>query len=216
MSMQTQRVALPDVTGLDVEDAKQALRTHARAQRKRRSESERAQLGEQWVATALDFVGDADVVACYISVNDEPPTRLLCEAIAQSGRKLLLPKLGPGLAREWAWYQGADDLCVNAPGRPPEPSGEAISSDILGEVGVLLMPATLVDRQGRRIGQGGGWYDRVLKQISPTTRVGAMVFAEEYVGIDLPQDPMDRTVPFVVLPDQWIACGSHLSMPLAS
>ena len=53
-------------------------------------------------------------------------------------------------------------------------------------------------------------------QISPTTRVGAMVFAEEYVGIDLPQDPMDRTVPFVVLPDQWIACGSHLSMPQAS
>ncbi|MFT0846147.1 5-formyltetrahydrofolate cyclo-ligase [Actinomycetaceae bacterium L2_0104] len=214
--MQTQRVTLPDVTGLDVEDAKQALRIQARAQRERRPESAREQLGEQWVATALDFIGDATVVACYVSVNNEPPTHKLCEAIAESGRKLLLPKLGPGLARDWAWYKGADDLSVNAPGRPPEPSGEAISSHILGEVGVLLMPATLVDRQGRRIGQGGGWYDRVLKQVSPTTKVGAMVFPEEYVDIDLPQDPMDRTVPFVVLPDRWIPCGSHLSIPQAS
>ncbi len=213
--MQTQRVALPDVTGLDVEDAKQALRTHARAQRKRRSDSERARLGDQWVATALDFIGDAAVVACYVSVNDEPPTQLLCEAIAHSGRKLLLPKLGPGLAREWAWYQGAEDLAVNAPGRPPEPSGQAIGSDVLNEVGVLLLPATLVDRQGRRIGQGGGWYDRILKQISPTTKMGAMVYPEEYVDCDLPQDPMDRTVPFVVLPDRWIACNNQMSVPQA-
>lgn len=79
-------------------------------------------------------------------------------------RELLLPKLGPGLSREWGWYRGAEDLLREAPGRcPPEPSGPAISSDILSEVGALLMPAILVDRQGRRIGQGGGWYDRVLK-----------------------------------------------------
>lgn len=68
------------------------------------------------------------------------------------------------------------------------------------------MPATLVDRQGRRIGQGGGWYDRVLKQISPTTKVGAMVYPEEFVDIPLPQDPMDRPVHYVVLPDRWVPC----------
>ena len=69
--MQTQRVALPDVTGLDVEDAKQALRTHARAQRKRRSDSERARLGDQWVATALDFIGDACDSVDSLQVGDE-------------------------------------------------------------------------------------------------------------------------------------------------
>lgn len=204
--MHIQKVTLTNVAGLDVEDAKQALRSEARAQRKRRPAGTREQLGEQWVSTALDFVGECDVVACYVSVKSEPPTRALCEAIARSGRKLLLPKLGPGLSREWGWYRGAEDLSVRAPGRPPEPSGPAISSDILSEVGVLLMPATLVDRQGRRIGQGGGWYDRVLKQISPTTKVGAMVYPEEFVDIPLPQDPMDRPVHYVVLPDRWVTC----------
>ena len=96
---------------------------------------------------------------------------------------------------------------VNAPGRPPEPSGEALSSEILSTVDVLIIPATLVDREGRRIGQGGGWYDRVLKQVSSNTRVGAMVYPEEYVDIELPQDPMDRSVAFVILPDRWGACG---------
>lgn len=205
--MEKQMVALPDVTGLDVEDAKQALRSVARDLRKKRPAAVREELEAQWVTTALDFLADAQIVACYVSVNHEPRTHALCEAIAARGCKLLLPKLGPGLAREWAWYQGAEDLAVNAPGRPPEPSGESISSDILASVDALIMPATLVDRHGRRIGQGGGWYDRVLKQVSPTTRVGAMVFPEEYVDVDLPQDPMDRPVSFVILPDRWDACG---------
>lgn len=201
-------VTLPDVTGLDVEEAKQAIRAKARAHRARRTAHDREQLGFQWVDTALDFVGDAKTVACYVSVNDEPPTGPLCEALAQGGRRLLLPKLGPKLAREWAWYQGADDLKVMAPGRPPEPSGKAFGTEVLDEVDVLIIPALLIDKEGRRIGQGGGWYDRVLKQVSPATRIGAMVFSEEYVEKDLPQDPMDRRVPFVILPDRWGACGS--------
>ncbi|MDN6486204.1 MAG: 5-formyltetrahydrofolate cyclo-ligase [Ancrocorticia sp.] len=200
-------VALPDVTGLDVEDAKQALRSVARDVRKRRSAAAREELGAQWVSTALDFIGEARTVACYVAVNNEPPTLKLCEAIASNGCDLLLPKLGPGLSREWAWYQGAEDMKVNAPGRPPEPSGEALSSEILSTVDVLIIPATLVDREGRRIGQGGGWYDRVLKQVSSNSRVGAMVYPEEYVDIELPQDPMDRSVAFVILPDRWGACG---------
>jgi len=196
-------VTLPDVTGLDVEDAKQALRSRARSHRSRRPAFEREQLGEKWVNTAFDFVGAAEVVACYVAGNDEPPTGPLCEALAQSGRKVLLPKLGPGLAREWAWYAGLDDLRVGAPGRPPEPSGDAVSADILVDVDALVIPALLLDHDGHRVGQGGGWYDRVLKQISPSTRVGAMVYPEEYVDTQLPQDEMDRLVPFVILPDRW-------------
>lgn len=200
-------VTLPDVTGLDVEEAKQALRASARAIRARRPAHERDSLGAQWVGTVMDFVGDARTVACYVSVNEEPPTAPLCEALARAGKKLLLPKLGPRLAREWAWYRGADDLKVMAPGRPPEPSGEALGSDILGDVDVLIVPALLIDLHGHRVGQGGGWYDRVLKQVSPTSKVGAMVFPEEYVDGPLPQDSMDRPVPHVVLPDRWCAAG---------
>ncbi len=204
-------VALPHVTGLDVEEAKQALRSAARAHRARRSAHEREELGKRWVDTALDFVGDSKLVAAYVSVNDEPPTAPLCDALVASGHGLILPKLGPKLAREWAWYEGADDLKVMAPGRPPEPSGPAVGPEILAQVDVLIIPALLVNHQGRRIGQGGGWYDRVLKQVTPPTRVGAMVFADEYVSAEFPQDDMDRPVPCVILPDRWGPCNGPIS-----
>ena len=182
-------VALPHVTGLDVEEAKQALRPAARAHRARRSAHEREELGKRWVDTALDFVGDSKLVAAYVSVNDEPPTAPLCDALVASGHGLILPKLGPKLAREWAWYEGADDLKVMAPGRPPEPSAPAVAPDTLAQADGL----------------------RVLKQVTPPTRVGAMVFADEYVSAEFPQDDMDRPVPCVILPDRWGPCDGPIS-----
>ena len=89
-------MALPDVTGLDVEDAKQALRSVARDVRKRRSAAAREELGAQWVSTALDFIGEARTVACYVAVNNEPPTLKLCEAIANKGMRSTLAQTWPG------------------------------------------------------------------------------------------------------------------------
>ncbi|MDO4888679.1 MAG: 5-formyltetrahydrofolate cyclo-ligase [Actinomycetaceae bacterium] len=201
--MNTNEVTLPEVAGLDVEDAKQVLRSAARQNRSRRPAHIRENLSEAWVQTAMDFLGDAQVIAAYVSVNDEPPTHRLCDAIIASGKKLLLPKLGPGLSREWGWYRGADDLEVLAPGRPPEPSGDSIDSSVLNGVDALLIPAILIGRGGRRIGQGGGWYDRILKQVRPGTKIGAMIYPDEYVKGELPQDDMDMRVPYIVLPDRW-------------
>lgn len=200
--MSTLEISFPEVAGLDVEDAKQALRATAKAIRSR--QKLQRDVAAQWRDTVLDFIGDGATVACYVSMKNEPPTHELCEAIAARGKRLLLPKLGPRLAREWAWFEGLEDLKVLAPGRPPEPSGSAVDARILREVDVLIMPATLVDHHGRRLGQGGGWYDRVLKQLDARTRVGAMIYPDEFVDVDVPQDDMDRRVPYVIFPDRWV------------
>lgn len=192
----------------DIENAKQALRAQARARRSRRPEAAREEMALQWVNTVMDFLGDADVVAAYVSVNSEPPTHLIHDAIVGAGKKLLLPKLGPGLSRQWGWYRKASDLEVLAPGRPPEPVGPSIDSSILQEVDAMIIPALLIGPGGARLGQGGGWYDRVLKQVGSHTRVGAMVFPDEYVDDELPQDSMDRTVQYVILPHEWKTVGS--------
>lgn len=191
--------------GLDVEDAKQALRSQVRAQRARRSQSARDELEKLWIPTVMDFIGDAEVITCYVSIKEEPPTRELCDTIVAAGKRLLLPKLGPGLSREWAWYHGADDLEVLAPGRPPEPSGISLGNEVLADVDALVIPALLVGRGGTRLGQGGGWYDRILKKVPERARVGAMVYPDEVVDAALPQDEMDRSVSYVILPDRWEA-----------
>ena len=71
--MITKTVTLPNVADLDVEDAKQELRKVARKNRSKRSLQTREDFASTWVDTALDFLGDAQVVAAYVSTKTSSP-----------------------------------------------------------------------------------------------------------------------------------------------
>lgn len=200
--MSNSALSLPDVSHLGPEDAKEVLRPVIREHRAKRTRNERAKLEESWASTVLDFIGDREFVACYVARDAEPPTNAVIEAIANAGKQVILPKLGPGLSRAWGYFRGVDDLTQMAPGRPGEPSGPAFDNDILANVDTLIIPALAVSRSGARLGQGGGWYDRALKVVSPEAKVGAMIFPEEYVSIEIPQDGMDVPVPYVIFPEE--------------
>lgn len=206
--MTTQTVAFPHVADLDIDDAKQVLRGTCRARRKARSQGRIDQAAEDYAQTVRDFVGNAHRVACYVSVNNEPSTRMVLRELAAMGTEIYLPKLGPGLQRAWGIYRGDDDLQVAAPGRPPEPSGETFTNDILDTIEVMIVPALLVGADGARLGQGGGWYDRALKHTSPSTRVGALLYPDEFVDFALPRDEMDVAVGYAILPREVIATSA--------
>ena len=138
----------------------------------------------------------------YVSVSQEPSTYPALEALESKGIRILLPKLGPGLARMWAWYEGHDNLVEDAPGRPPAPAGQPLDSTAVEAADVVIVPALAIDPSGNRVGQGGGWYDRMLKQDVNHARIGAMVYPWEMVSMTLPSDGMDVPVKQVILPDQ--------------
>ncbi|MCK9364784.1 MAG: 5-formyltetrahydrofolate cyclo-ligase [Syntrophales bacterium] len=48
------------------------------------------------------------------------------------------------------------------------------------EIDVVLIPAVAFDRQGRRVGYGGGYYDRFLPKVPRAARIG-MVFSCQIV-----------------------------------
>ncbi|MDY5128705.1 5-formyltetrahydrofolate cyclo-ligase [Actinotignum urinale] len=197
----------PDVSSLPMIEAKQALRAAVRKNRSKRSRNEKLDANAQWEETISQFIGDAPAVASYISVANEPGTRELSARLVREGHRLLVPKLGPKLARQWAWYISDDDLSAQAPGRPPAPSGQALDSRALKEVSVIILPALLVNRQGYRLGQGGGWYDRVLKTVPKNVKIAAMVFPDEFVDMNLPHDNLDMKVSYAILPDRVIKLG---------
>jgi 5-formyltetrahydrofolate cyclo-ligase len=198
---------LPDVAALDVADAKQALRAHFRHARRGRSPRDCAALAEDLAETALEVVGSASCVAAYVSRPLEPGTAPLLSALHRQGVAVLLPTLGPGLSRGWAEYQGAADLSVRAPGRPPEPSGAASGAEALGSADVVVTPALAVDSAGYRLGQGGGWYDRALRHVRPGALVICAVYDEEFVDGMLPRDEHDVPVHAVLTPSRWWRVG---------
>jgi len=203
---------LPQTIGYETEDAKQTLRHVIRRHRATRSRAEIETLGEALAASGLQAIGHARSVALYVSAGFEPPTLPLLERLRAREVTVLLPALGPGLSRNWAFYRGAEDLQRRAPGRPPEPSGPALPADAIRQVELVIAPALAVDGCGGRLGQGGGWYDRMLKLIDPATPTFAMVFDDELISSQrLPQDENDVPVKAVLTPTQvFLLEGSQL------
>ena len=117
-------------------------------------------------------MADAKTIAMYVSVKNEPDTYLALDTLSELGVRILLPKLGPGLNRMWAAVR------VRRPGErssrsPPSPKGDPLSAEVIEEADVIIVPALAVNQSGTRLGQGGGWYDRMLKQ-NVTDKVGAL------------------------------------------
>jgi len=194
--------------GMEPEDAKDELRRAIRHQREGRSPRLREEAAAAFaeVLATVPAVQEADVVATYAARPTEPGTGALLERLAARGTRILLPVLGAGLARDWAEYTGPDDLLERAPGRPPEPGGQNLGADAILEADVVISPALAVDTSGTRLGQGGGWYDRVLKQARPEVRAVAVVFPEELYDAaerPLPFESHDVRVHAVATPEGW-------------
>ena len=195
-------------TGLEVCEVKEELRKALRARRAKLTPRtlEAAGLGLAKVVAGVPAVTEAECVAAYVSRPTEPPTMPLLERLAARGTRIMLPVLGAGLRRDWAWYRGAGDLQIRAPGRPAEPAGPPLGADPLTEVQAVIAPALAVDTDGGRLGQGGGWYDRVLRHAPAQALVIATVFDEEVYDATvrpLPREPHDRAVDIVATPSGW-------------
>jgi 5-formyltetrahydrofolate cyclo-ligase len=192
----------------DPSEEKDRLRHRIREQRAHRSARQRSEVAQRLADVVLTIpeVADARCVSVYASRPTEPGTGPLVEVLAARGVRLLLPVLGTGLQRDWAEYAGPDDLRERAPGRPPEPGGDPLGAAALADADVVLVPALAVDAAGGRLGQGGGWYDRVLAHVRPGVPVVALVHEDEVLG-SVPRAPHDVGVTAVATPTGWRRLG---------
>jgi 5-formyltetrahydrofolate cyclo-ligase len=179
----------------DVPEAKTALRRVLRERRAARSDAERAAEGERLAAHADALPGAT--VAAFVGTRTEPPTLPLLDALRAAGRRVLLPVLREDMDLEWAEFAGAGAL------RPArlgllQPVGPSLGLDGVGAADLVLAPALAVDGAGRRLGQGGGSYDRALERAAAP--VVAIVFDDEVRAEPVPVERHDRPVAAVLTP----------------
>ena len=195
--------AVPHHDGLELEDAKQLLRTSIRGHRKSRPAKEAAAAAKQIAGHAAELLDGVACAGAYAARPGEPDTTELLQSLEGAGVRILLPMLGTGLRRDWADYHPGDSLEVRAPGRPPDPEGPGLGEDALKLADIVFAPALSVDEQGYRLGQGGGWYDRVLQYVRPEVKVFAVLYDDERSGDPLPRAEHDRPVDGVLTPSGW-------------
>ncbi len=124
-------------------------------------------------AGLLDHVGIPDqlgavAIAAYIAAPGEPDVAAIRAAVREGGGVVLLPIPRADRTLDWAH----DDGDYRPEGRYPieVPAGEVIGSGAAGllahGVRTVLVPALAVDASGARLGQGGGYYDRLLSELA--------------------------------------------------
>ena len=109
----------------------------------------------------------AETVMAYMSIGSEVETAGLLQAVLADGKRLALPRCeGSGImhAKE---VQGLDGLQRGTLGifEPPRDAPTVHRADM----DIVLVPGLLFDRQGNRMGQGAGYYDRFLSGFQGTT-----------------------------------------------
>ncbi|HLX49003.1 MAG TPA: 5-formyltetrahydrofolate cyclo-ligase [Streptosporangiaceae bacterium] len=190
--------------------AKAALRRRILAARRTLSEQQREAAGRRLRdhILALPQVQMAGTVAAYYSAGTEPPSRGLVYALWKRGTYVVLPVIRNGVAGsadlDWASYEGPDSMIPASHGllEPAEPGGKAITS-----ADVVIVPALAVDRNGNRLGRGGGFYDRALAQVGPLIPVIALLYDDELLDT-VPAGPLDRAVRMVARPNAGVTTVS--------
>ena len=153
-------------------------------------------------------------VLAYAATPGEPDLAPLRARLRENGIRVLLPVVaGPG-ELVWAADTGRLRLGRELPGGlrlpEPDPAGAVRTADLrLGPDDVALVPALAAGRDGARLGQGGGYYDRALAHLPPHPDgplVVAVVHDDELLAAgEVPTAPHDRQVDAVLTPSRWVA-----------
>jgi len=184
----------------DIDRRKSDLRALMRVLRKKLDASEAERAGEVICSRVLELpeVRTAQALALYAALPGEVNLKRIIEECQRQGKSMLFPRFRAAdrtyemvrvrnVDQETA--PGAFGIQEPRPELPAAPPGVCSARDT-----VWIVPGLAFDEAGGRLGQGGGYYDRLLKDVQGV-RIG-VAFAWQLV----PATPTtDRDVPMDIL-----------------
>ena len=140
------------------------------------------------------------IIAGYWPMGEEMDPRPLMLALAARGHALALP-ITPQRCQPLAFRAWAPGAALRAgPMGTSEPvAGAELRPDI------LLVPLLAFDRAGRRLGYGGGYYDRTLAALPGAKAIGIAYAGQEMP--EVPAGPQDFRLPLIATEAGVILCG---------
>jgi 5-formyltetrahydrofolate cyclo-ligase len=187
----------------ELKRAKRAVRARVLTRRDELDPAERALRGELVVARFLSLpeVAAARTVMVFWSFGSEVPMDPLIGRLVDSGVTVALPKIAGGQLEPRTWRPGEPVTDTHFGAR--EPAAGALVDP--AAIDVVAVPGVAFDREGGRVGYGGGYYDRFLPS-TPALRV-AVAFAVQLEAERLPLASFDLGVDVVVTESETIRCA---------
>jgi len=195
--MPQDRTAAP--VGAPLREAKQAMRLRIAAARDALDADWRAQASRELCEriAGLPSFAEARTVLLTAPFRSEWNAEPLIDLALAQGKTVALPRvIEPARMLELCRVaDAARDIVVGWRGIP-EPASDCGLVD-LTDVDWVLVPGVAFDRDGARLGYGGGYYDRLLPLLpARAPRVAGAFFAQ--IVDEVPRAPHDITMDVVV------------------
>jgi len=188
---------------------KRALRARMKALRDGLSAEEKVRAATRIAEAGLGFLPPRApapnlIVSGFASLPEELNAWPLLRRLNSEGFALALPvvqaKGQPLIFRAWvpgdAMHKGVWDI--------PEPKAD--KPDV--EPDILLVPLLAFDRHGRRLGYGGGFYDRTLRRLRSRKSIVTVGLAFDEQQVDaVPHLDYDQRLDWVLTPSGPISCS---------
>lgn len=175
---------------MDTIEAKRALRAEIRARERALDPAYRAESSAAIcrALAALPQFDAAETVLAFHGLAREVDTRAFLRETIARGKTLLLPRCEPERQLSLCVVRDLDaDLTAGVFGiLEPKRSCAVLGAE---DVDFALVPCTSFDRAGNRLGQGGGYYDRLLPRLRCPT---VCVCRERLLADAVPVEPHDR------------------------
>ncbi len=147
------------------------------------------------IGEAVDPFNCGSPLAVYLASQDEINIDPYIEYMLRAGVEVVAPRWN-GETYELAKLKGLDEKNLR---RGPMGIREPVDADIVEpqKVSAWIVPGLAFTRCGKRLGYGGGWYDRLLASAPNDSIKIGVAYSFQIIG-DLPSEPHDVPLTDVV------------------
>ncbi len=146
---------------------------------------------------SLPFIKSCDTIMLYLDFNHEVQTNELVTKLLSLNKNVIAP-ITLQKERELLTHKISNldsDITIGAYGiREPNKNTPLVDLD---SIDAIIVPAVAYDKDGYRLGYGGGFYDRFLEKLRPDcVKIGAAF--ELQVFNDVPKEPHDAQLDYII------------------
>ncbi len=191
-----------------MEHTKQHLREAFRQARDAMSPDERQASSSSILMKLRELpeVQRASLILTYVSFGSEVRTERVIEEALRAGKQVAVPRcVAHGHLLEWHLIDGFEGMERSPFGmlEPTSDPGTLLPKEAKLANAVALVPGLAFDAYGRRLGYGGGYYDRFLPSFKAAGGVSiGLCHACQLSAEPLPQGPHDVLMDIVVIGDE--------------
>ena len=175
---------------MDKKELRKKIREQKRAMTPERIEQASGKLGELFRATEL--YRNAKTIYGYLPYNQEVRTVPMLEQALADGKRVAVPKVY-GDEMKFIYLTDLTQVEDGYAGIPEPVADGPVADD---PTALVLMPGLAFDKEGHRIGYGGGFYDKFLAQ-EPNHPTIALCYDFQMLG-QLPTEEFDIPVDCVL------------------